>query len=117
MNFKDETLEILVANGKTWNDVKFIQGNDFKASNNKDELLELMNFDYDDGYGAPEIAQDLKIVGDNWWLERAEYDGSEWWEYKETPKPNLELKKIKRFQVKDNQAGWKSLKDVNKEEN
>lgn len=112
-NFKDETLSILVANGKTWNDVKFIQGDDFKVSNNKDELLELMNFEYDSGYGAPKIAEDLKIVGDNWWLERGEYDGSEWWEYKEIPKPNLELKDIKRFQVKDHQIGWVSLKDVN----
>ena len=115
-NFKDETLSILEANGKTWNDVKFIQGDDFKVSNNKDELLELMNFEYDDGYGAPQIAEDLIIVGDNWWLERGEYDGSEWWEYKETPRPNLKLKEIKRFQVKDDQVGWESLKDVNEED-
>ena len=112
-NFKDETLDVLAANGKTWNDVKFIQGDDFKASNNKDELLELMNFEYDDGYGVPEIAEDLKIVGDNWWLERGEYDGSEWWEYKEKPRPNPELKEIKRFQIKEDQIGWVSLKDVN----
>lgn len=115
-NFKDETLSILATNGKTWNDVKFIQGDDFKVSNNKDELLELMNFEYDDGYGAPQIAEDLIIVGDNWWLERGEYDGSEWWEYKETPRPNLKLKEIKRFQVKDDQVGWESLKDVNEED-
>lgn len=115
-NFKDETLNVLAENGKTWNDVKFIQGDDFKVSNNKDELLELMNFEYDDGYGAPKIAEDLKIVGDNWWLERGEYDGSEWWEYKEIPKPNPELKEIKRFQIKEDQIGWKSLKDVNEED-
>ena len=25
------------------------------------------------------------VVGNNWWLERHEYDGSEWWEYKQFP--------------------------------
>ena len=113
MNFKDETLDTLLENQKTWNDVKFIQGNNFSVSNNKDELLELMNFDYDNDYGAPKIAQDLKIVGDNWWLERAEYDGSEWWDYKETPKQNANAKTIKRFQIKEDQIGWVSLEDVN----
>ena len=30
-----------------------------------------------------------KIVGDNWWLERDEYDGAEGWEFKVMPiKPN-----------------------------
>jgi hypothetical protein len=27
----------------------------------------------------------LEIVGDDWWLERHEYDGAEWWEYKTKP--------------------------------
>ena len=34
-----------------------------------------------------EIMQYFRVaVGDNWWLERAEYDGSEWWEFKTIPK-------------------------------
>jgi hypothetical protein len=28
----------------------------------------------------------LQLVGETFWIERAEYDGSEWWEYKEIPK-------------------------------
>ena len=29
------------------------------------------------------------VFKDNTWIERHEYDGAEWWEYKETPKePN-----------------------------
>lgn len=41
---------------------------------------------YDAGFGETVINPNLKIVGvDNWWLERAEYDGSEWWDYKEFP--------------------------------
>lgn len=41
---------------------------------------------YDAGYGIQEINKELVIVfKDGSWLERAEYDGSEWWEYKTTP--------------------------------
>ena len=112
-NFKEETLEVLKENHKTWNDVKFIQGNDFRASNDKEELLNLMDFVYDSGFGAPEIAEDLVIVGDNWWLERHEYDGSEWWEFKELPKPNKEVRQIKRFKVAPDQVGWEDLSEVN----
>jgi hypothetical protein len=43
-----------------------------------------MNFEYDCGYGAAEINQELKIIGQGWWFERYEYDGSEQWEYRET---------------------------------
>ena len=43
------------------------------------------NFDYDDGYGFNNISLNLKIVGDTWWLERDEYDGAEWWSFKEHP--------------------------------
>ena len=49
------------------------------------------NIYYDSGYGSNEIPMNLVIVGDNWWLERAEYDGSEWWEFKTLPiKPDKE---------------------------
>lgn len=38
------------------------------------------NIIYDAGYGAQEINHNLKIVGkQSWWMERREYDGSEWW--------------------------------------
>lgn len=40
---------------------------------------------YDSGYGLAEIDEGLKVVGKDWWLERHEYDGSEWWEYKTMP--------------------------------
>ena len=115
MNFKEETLEELKEHGKTWEDVKFIQGKDFSVANSKEEILELMDFEYYDGYGSPDIATDLVIVGDKWWLERHEYDGSEWWEYKELPAIKSESKKVKSFVAKD--IGWKSLKEILEEEN
>jgi len=44
-----------------------------------------MATNYDSGYGSAEIREDLIIVGNGWWLERDEYDGSEWWVYRTKP--------------------------------
>lgn len=84
MNFKQETLEELKEYNLTWNDVEFIQTNNF-CIKDKNKFLEQMDFDYDDGYGSEYIPTDLVIVGKDWWLERHTYDGSEWWEFKRLP--------------------------------
>lgn len=82
-NLLEETLHMLKANGKTVTDIQFctIQDKWFPWN----QFIELANFEYDEGYGGHEIDESLMVVGDNWWLERHEYDGSEWWEYKERP--------------------------------
>lgn len=83
MNLKTETLEVLREHNKTVEDIKFI------CSDNNNIPIEMFfikaNRIYDNGYGAAEVDECLMIVGDNWWLERAEYDGSEWWEFKTMP--------------------------------
>jgi len=40
--------------------------------------------EYDSGYGT-QYLHGLVVFYDNSWLERAEYDGSEWWEYHKVP--------------------------------
>ena len=40
---------------------------------------------YYPGYGPQEIASDLVVVGEDWWLERTEYDGAEGWAFKRKP--------------------------------
>ena len=52
------------------------------------EFLEHANFEYNDGFGSEEINTELILVGKDFWLERHEYDGSEWWEYKSMPNVN-----------------------------
>lgn len=84
MNLKQETLNILNINGKSWADVRFVSNGQY-AVKNLDKFLDDMDFEYDDSYGCAEIDIKLKIVGDNWWLERYEYDGSEWWVFKTLP--------------------------------
>ena len=83
-NLWKETLEDLAYYGKTVSDIRFIEGNGYEIK--LENFMEIASkYNYDDGYGWQEVPIDLKIVGDNWWLERHEYDGSEWWEYKQRP--------------------------------
>jgi hypothetical protein len=39
------------------------------------------DIEYDPGFGTEQIATDMVIVGEGWWMERSTYDGSEWWRY------------------------------------
>lgn len=84
-----ETLSELNDHGKTWDDVIWI-GEENRVdcdgyTISKSQFLELANKDYDDGYGGQEVNPNLLVVGEDFWLERHEYDGSEWWEYKTQP--------------------------------
>lgn len=102
MNLLNETLRCLAANGKSFNDVNFcmidIQEHHdyydvyYNAEYNGpvyfswEDFKRLADRKYDSGYGGTEVHDHLKIVGSDFWLERHEYDGSEWWEFKQLPK-------------------------------
>ena len=113
MNLLEETNKILTKNYKSWTDVRWIGSKDFYIP--IDRFIEIAKFtNYDAGYGAPKIATDLVVVGDNFWLERHEYDGVEWWEYKELPiKPNVGSD-IDTLQTRD--IGYKTLMELQMEE-
>ena len=72
--------------------------------------------EYDAGYGRVEVAVDLVIVfKDGTWLEREEYDGSEWWSYKRTPqRPDNYVWKVDKF-VNSNYEAEYGLKYINRE--
>ena len=118
MNLLKETIEALKENGKTPQDVKWCGSVSF-GSFNWDTFKSIANVKYDAGYGAPEVAQDLVIVGKDFWLERHEYDGAESWHYKVTPvKPKL----VKPLALTVGQAnklgfgvscGWQDLNEIN----
>jgi hypothetical protein len=86
VNFKEETLEDLRRHGKTIGDIRWIGDNSGKRTTDIKEFFNSINFRYDDGFGWTAIRESLVIVGDDWWLERMEYDGSEWWEFKTIPR-------------------------------
>lgn len=79
-NLKEETLQIMKNHGKSMDDVIWVGCEDFAIP--MEDFWKLADTTYDSGFGAAEVAQDLIVVGEDWWLERHEYDGSEWWEYK-----------------------------------
>lgn len=88
-NLLEETIEFLEENGKKPKDVKWV--GDKTVFFEWKHFEKIANKEYDSGYGSQEVLRNLLVVGDSWWLERHEYDGSEWWEYKEMPiKPNRE---------------------------
>lgn len=113
MNLWDETIEVLEANNKDWDDVVDICGNDFCIT--KDNYKEIaIATNYYNGFGSPEIAQDLELTGADFKLVRYEYDGSESFEFisfKRAERTNIIY--IERLKITDKQIGWESLASVN----
>lgn len=86
-NLKNETLKELKEHNKKPTDVVFV-GFSYKDKLYKvsfEEFLIAADFKYDSSFGGIEINPTLMIVGNDFWLERHEYDGSEWFEFKTLP--------------------------------
>lgn len=98
MNLLEETIDILKEHGLGIEDIRYIQGYKFGIS--IENFIEVADFEYDNDFGSTEVAEDLVIVGDYWWLERHEYEGSEWWEFKTMPKKIREIRKVERLAKK-----------------
>lgn len=100
-NLLEETLGELNNNGKSPSDVLWV-GSKGEPRHGKFcgtwiEFAALADhFDYDDGYGGANINTELVVVGPDWWLERGEYDGSEWWEFKTLPAKQENMTPIRR---------------------
>jgi len=88
-NLLKETIQELLDNGKVPNDVKWVGNN--KIWFTWEEFSKIADFTYDHSYGIQKIKEELVVVGDDWWLERMEYDGSEWWEFKTFPLQNKRI--------------------------
>jgi hypothetical protein len=56
-----------------------------------ESFLSMLDFNYDNGYGGQELYGTIWYV-DGTWSERGEYDGSEWWDYREVPEVPSYLK-------------------------
>lgn len=82
INLLKETVDVLAARGYTLNDITIVC-NDGIIS--KETFIKLADREYDDGYGCEEVRTDLMLIGSDFWFERAEYDGSEWWTYHKKP--------------------------------
>ena len=60
------------------------------TSEQRREFMENINREYDSGYGGQELYGTIWFKGATW-AERGEYDGSEWWEYRQRPELPKEL--------------------------
>lgn len=108
-NLLKETIEYLERCEKNPSDVRWVGGKEQWFT--WDEFVAVANVTYDSGYGSPKVAQDLVVVGYNWWLERYEYDGAESWQYKDLP-----LKPTNKIVPKNLTGGmWNDLKELNED--
>lgn len=108
MNLLEETLNKIKAVGKNLEDVAFVNMNKlvFDEYDGTVDIYETVDsplttitfnrftqiateyyYNYDNGYGGAEVPETYIVFNDNTWLSRGEYDGSEWWNYNECPKP------------------------------
>ena len=95
MNAKEELLEFIEDNKlviKCANIIKQDIGEDDIIINLKcnytieeyNNFLELLNFEYNPSFGYNYIIGNIWCL-DNTWIDREEYDGSEWWNHKKSP--------------------------------
>lgn len=108
-NLLKETEYILKQNDIEITDILWIGSSKDNFYIPLEHALELMDIDYDSGYGAQVVASDLIVVGKDWWLERHEYDGSEWWEFKRMlikPTENKALNHVAGLM-------WATLSEIN----
>lgn len=109
MNLLKETISDLLEHGKTLDDVVWVGTREVEIPIK--DFLKLADKHYDAGFGSPKVATDLLVCGDGWYMERHEYDGSEWWEFKTMPtRPNrVVIPKV----IVDDEFMWCSLERMN----
>lgn len=109
-NLLKETEKALKENGKSLSDIEWVGCSLFQIDIG--QFLDLADADYDPGYGAPEVATDLLVVGKDFWLERNEYDGSEWWEFKAYPAKPDDVRSVHTLMC----GMWDTLYELNEED-
>ena len=83
MNFLQETIKELIDNNKSEQDVLWVIDDDKKIT--WETFKEKADFMYDTWCDGIEINPNLKVVGKDFWLEREEFDGCAWWEFRQAP--------------------------------
>lgn len=114
MNLYQETVDALAKAGKAPADVDWV-GSEGVLLDTESFWERARQTDYDNGWGAQEVAEDLVVVlRDGSWLEREEYDGSEGWAHKSTParpaSPPVPCAALSAREV--GQVGWVTLGEM-----
>lgn len=112
-NLLRETIEILESAGKSAEDVLWVDSKDGSHAITWDEFAAIADIEYNNGFGGQEIVNDLVVALRSSWLERGEYDGSEWWDYCSKPERS---RSAKTFSIVKPYYGWRSLAESQNEE-
>ena len=116
-NLLVETREDLRGYGKTFEDIIWIGCDDFQIT--KENFIKLADTVYDNESSEQEVANDLVLVGKDFWFSRGEHNRSEWWKYNSMPKMSPLIKEV--FAITYSQAeangiepkGWCDLEALN----
>ena len=65
--------------GESWG--RYLVLKDGYADSELSDFMKELDVEYDSGFGGQEL-YGYVVMRDGSWLERNEYDGSEWWEYR-----------------------------------
>ena len=110
-NLLTETVEFMEFIDESPEDIIFIGSEHSGYECTWDEFVILADREYDSGFGAQEVAEDLIIVfSDGCRMFRREYDGSECWRYVRPFVRPEETKKIRRLFVCN--VGWETLAEI-----
>lgn len=103
INLLKETIETLNENGKSEFDVLWV-GMGFKKDfetgykpeykTTWEDFKKKADFEYENEYGEYRIPRSLIIVGEDFWLERHTFLGSECWEFKTMPTEPEQTKEL-----------------------
>ena len=110
-NLFDETRHLIADLGYCPGNIIFIGSEQSGHCCTWDEFGQLANEEYDEGFGAQEVAHDLIIVfSDGFMLVRGEYDGSEYWEDRKPFKMPENKQPITCLFAR---IGWEDLAEIN----
>lgn len=92
-NLLKETQSYLSAFDKSLDDILWVGTKEYQIT--VSTFLELADFDYDSSHSAGDIADDLIIVGDGWYIERINYRGETEWNIEKTLTKPKEIREVK----------------------
>lgn len=114
----DETLAEMRAAGQREEDVAFVEfDEDGPVATWEAFGAAARGLIYDNGYGSQEVLPSLRIAfKDGTWLERREYDGSEWWELAVPPIAGRPFGNVPKLRAhgywEPSGSGWEDSADL-----
>lgn len=116
VNLYEETVRILGYNNLSIEDIEWVGTTEYTIP--LEQFVKLAKeTNYNQGYGAQEVATDLIIVGKDWYMDRKEYDGAEWWDFNKKPiKPNTTMNVNTLCITRGESVGWLTLTECNEGE-